>query len=155
MPVQPLVAQLTVGEWLEPIFSFAMSITSRPKLAVTFSPLAERKSIYSLGQIKKRPLSLTSAGKIHEVTRASPDLGHNPLVLENGAIQEAGSEKFLRDACQSWFVHQQDRATIGVDLPLPFEENVLGIRPIPVSPMRLVSKECLKLRLTLHHQPQH
>jgi len=60
---------------------------------------------------------------------------HHTLALENGKM-EGGVEKFVGDACQSWPVHQQDRAALVVKLPLAFHEKTF----VPVSRMRLVAR---------------
>jgi len=49
----------------------------------------------------------------------------------------AGFEECVRDACQSRLVHEQDRAALGVELPLALEDGVLATRYVSVSPMRI------------------
>lgn len=48
----------------------------------------------------------------------------------------AGFEKSVRDACQSRLVHEQDRAALGVELPLALENGFLSTRCVSVSLMR-------------------
>ena len=79
----------------------------------------------------------TSAGEVHVESWAVPDLIHNKLGLEDGDLMSiAGFEKCVRDACQSRLVHEQDRATLGVELPLALEDGFLSTRCVSVSLMR-------------------
>lgn len=45
-------------------------------------------------------------------------------------------EKRVRDACQSRLVHEQDRAALGIELPLALEDGFLSTRCVSASLMR-------------------
>jgi hypothetical protein len=65
-------------------------------------------------------------------------LVHHKLGLEDGDLMSIASfEECIRDACQSRLVHEQDRAALGVELPLAVEDGVLATRRVSVSRMRI------------------
>ncbi|SRR6266702_1216791 len=68
----------------------------------------------------------TFVGQVHVEPGAVVHLFDYYLALEDGQI-ELLVEEPVRDTEQTWSVHQQDRAALGVELPPAFESDTLVI----------------------------